>query len=67
FIEGDDIEIKDSSTTYRGIVNRITTNFTTLRHGPNNSNETILANRAIVAGNFVVIKRTSSKNDAAAL
>lgn len=47
FIEGDDIELKDSSTMYRGTVNRITANFTTLRHGPNNSYETILANRAL--------------------
>lgn len=69
FIEGDDIEIKDSSTTYRGTVNRITANFTVLRHGPKNSYETILANRAIVAGNFVVIKKTSDekKDDGAAL
>ena len=67
FIEGDDIEVKDSSTFYRGTVNRITANFTTLRHGPNNSYETILANRAIVAGNFVVIKKTSNKNDAVTL
>jgi hypothetical protein len=64
FLEGDDIELKDSSTMYRGTVNRITANFTTLRHGPNNVNETILANRAIVAGNFVVIKKISDKNDA---
>jgi len=64
FREGDDIEVKDCSTLYRGTVNRITANFTTLRHGPNNSYETILANRAIVAGNFVVIKRTLDKNNA---
>jgi small conductance mechanosensitive channel len=67
FIEGDDIELKDSSTMYRGTVNRITANFTTLRHGPNNEYETILANRAIVAGNFVVIKKISGKNDAVTL
>jgi hypothetical protein len=47
---------------YRGTVSRITANFTTLRHGPNNGYETILANRAIVAGNFVVIKKISDKN-----
>lgn len=67
FIEGDDIELNDSSTMYHGTVNRITANFTTLRHGPNNSYETILANRAIMAGNFVVIKKTSDKNDAVTL
>jgi small conductance mechanosensitive channel len=63
FIEGDTIEVKDSSTMYRGTVDRITANFTTLRHGPNNTYETILANRAIVAGNFVVIKKSSDKTD----
>jgi small conductance mechanosensitive channel len=63
FIEGDTIEVKDSSTMYRGTVYRITANFTTLRHGPNNTYETILANRAIVAGNFVVIKKSSDKTD----
>jgi hypothetical protein len=52
---------------YHGTVNRITANFTILRHGPNNSYETILANRAIMAGNFVVIKKTSDKNDAVTL
>ena len=67
FIEGDEIELKDSSTMYRGTVSRITANFTTLRHGPNNGYETILANRAIVAGNFVVIKKISDKNDALTL
>ncbi len=67
FIEGDDIELKDSSTMYRGTVNRITANFTTLRHGPNNAYETILANRAIVAGNFVVIKKIPDKKDAVTL
>jgi hypothetical protein len=49
---------------YRGTVSRITANFTTLSHGPNNGYETILANRAIVAGNFVVIKKISDKNEA---
>jgi hypothetical protein len=64
FVEGDDIELTNLSTTYRGKVNRITPNFTTLHHGPNNNYETVLANSAILSGNFVIIKKISDTNNA---
>ena len=59
FAEGDNIEIKDSSTMYRGTVTRITSNFTTLQHSENNTYETILANSAILSGNFIIIRKPS--------
>jgi hypothetical protein len=35
-----------------------------LQHGPDNKYETILANSAILSGNFVIIKKISDTNDA---
>ena len=64
FVEGDNIELTDLSRTYRGKVNRITPKFTMLQHGPDNKYETILANSAILSGNFVIIKKISDTNDA---
>jgi hypothetical protein len=66
FVEGDIIELTHLSRTYRGKVNRITPSFTTLHHGPNNNYETILANSAILSGNFVIIKKVSDTNNAVA-
>jgi small-conductance mechanosensitive channel len=63
FVEGDNIELSDSSKTYRGMVRRITPKFTTLQDGPSNKYETILANTAILSGNFVIIKRISGTNN----
>lgn len=63
FAEGDNIEVRDSSTRYCGTVSRISSNFTTLQHGENSTYETILANSAILSGNFVIIKKTSDKNN----
>jgi small conductance mechanosensitive channel len=64
FVEGDNIELSDPSTTYRGKVRRITPKFTTLQHGPNNKYETILANSSILSGNFVITKKRSDTNNA---
>jgi small-conductance mechanosensitive channel len=64
FVEGDIIELTHLSRTYRGKVNRITPSFTILHHGPNNNYETILANSAILSGNFVIIKKMSDTNNA---
>jgi small-conductance mechanosensitive channel len=58
FLEGDNIEVKDASTTYSGTVSKITSNFTTLQHSDNKSYETILPNSAILSGNFVIIRKT---------
>ena len=63
FVEGDNIEVRSSSTMYRGTVSRITSNFTTLHHAGNSTYETIVANSAILSGNFVIIKKTPEKNN----
>jgi small conductance mechanosensitive channel len=58
FAEGDNIELKGSSTMYSGTVIKIGANFTTLRHSENSAYQTILANSAILSGNFVIIKKS---------
>ena len=65
YVEGDNIELKkDSSTVYCGTIIRITSNFTTLLHNENGTTETILANSAILSGNFVILKKISKKESA---
>ena len=65
FVEGDNIQFTDpSTTTYRGRVGKITGKFTTIQHGPNNKYETILANSAILSGKFVITKNVPDTNNA---
>ena len=64
FVEGDNIQFTDPSTTYRGRVGKITGKFTTIQHGPNNKYETILANSAILSGKFVITKNVPDTNNA---
>jgi small conductance mechanosensitive channel len=60
FVEGEHVEVTDSSKTYDGIVTKITTNFTTLYSGES-ENEIILSNNSIISGQFIIIKKGSSK------
>jgi small conductance mechanosensitive channel len=54
FVEGEFVEVTDSSKRYRGIVSKITTNFTTL-YSSESKNEIILSNNSIVSGQFIII------------
>jgi small-conductance mechanosensitive channel len=56
FVEGDRIEITTSSNTYSGIVSNITLNFTIL-YSSEDKNEVILANSAILSGQFIITKK----------
>jgi small conductance mechanosensitive channel len=60
FVQGEDIEVTDSSKSYSGTVTKITTNFTTLSSRGSNS-EIILSNNSIMSGQFVIIKKGSMK------
>jgi small conductance mechanosensitive channel len=63
YVEGDNIEVRDSSTLYCGTVSRITSNFTTLRHGDNSTHETILANSAMLSGSYVITNEIQGENN----
>ena len=56
FVEGDHIEITNSSNKYSGIISNITANFTIL-YSNENRNEVILANNAIISGQFIITKK----------
>lgn len=56
FVEGDHIEITNSSNRYSGIISNITANFTIL-YSNENRNEVILANSAILSGQFIITKK----------
>jgi small-conductance mechanosensitive channel len=60
FVQGEDIEVTDSSKRYSGIVTKITANFTTLASS-GSKNEIILSNNSIMSGQFVIIKKNSTK------
>jgi small-conductance mechanosensitive channel len=60
FVEGEHVEVTDSSKTYDGIVTKITTNFTTL-YSSESENEIILSNNSLISGQFIIIKKGSSK------
>lgn len=60
FVEGEFVEVTDSSKRYRGMVSKITTNFTTL-YSSDSKNEIILSNNSIVAGQFIIIKEGPGK------
>lgn len=60
FVEGEFVEVTDSSKRYRGMVSKITTNFTTL-YSSDSKNEIILSNNSIVAGQFIIIKEGRDK------
>lgn len=60
FVEGEHVEVTEASKKYDGIVTKITTNFTTLYNGES-ENEIILSNNSIVSGQFIIIKKGSSK------
>jgi small conductance mechanosensitive channel len=60
FVEGEHVELTDSSKRYDGIVTKITTNFTTL-YSSESKNEIILSNNSIISGQFIIIKKGSSK------
>jgi small conductance mechanosensitive channel len=60
FVEGEHVEVTDSSKRYHGIVTKITTNFTTL-YSSESKNEIILSNNSIILGQFIITKKGSSK------
>jgi small-conductance mechanosensitive channel len=60
FVEGEFVEVTDSSKRYRGMVSKITTNFTIL-YSSDSKNEIILSNNSIVAGQFIIIKEGPGK------
>lgn len=60
FVEGEHVEVTDSSKRYDGIVTKITTNFTTL-YSSESENEIILSNNSIILGQFIITKKGSSK------
>jgi small conductance mechanosensitive channel len=60
FVQGEDIEVTDSSKSYSGTVTKITSNFTILSSSGSN-NEIILSNNSIMSGQFVIIKKGSMK------
>jgi small conductance mechanosensitive channel len=60
FVEGDHVELTNSSKTYIGTVYKITPNFTTV-YNDDNKNEVIISNRAIIAGQFIIVKNSNKK------
>ena len=56
FVEGDYIEITNSSNVYRGAVSKITANFTIIFNNEN-KDEVIMANSAILSGQFIITKK----------
>lgn len=61
FSEGDQVELKNSSDRYTGIVIRITPEFTTIL---DEDKEIIIANNSIFDGKFIIIKtRNSTKTN----
>ena len=60
FVEGDHVELTNSSKTYIGTVYKITPNFTTV-YNDDDKNEVIVSNSAIIAGQFVIIKNSNKK------
>ena len=56
FVEGDYIEITNSSNVYRGTVSKITANFTIIFNNEN-KDEVIMANSAILSGQFIITKK----------
>ena len=60
FVEGEYVEVTEASKKYDGIVTKITTNFTTL-HNSESENDIILSNNSIISGQFIIIKKGSSK------
>jgi small-conductance mechanosensitive channel len=60
FAEGEHVEVIDSSKKYDGIVTKINTNFTTL-YNSESENEIILSNNSIISGQFIIIKKGSTK------
>jgi len=59
FVEGEYVEVTEASKKYDGIA-KITTNFTTL-YNSESENEIILSNNSIISGQFIIIKKGSSK------
>jgi small-conductance mechanosensitive channel len=57
FVQGENIEVTDSSKRYAGIVTKITANFTTITSS-GTKNEIILSNNSIMSGQFVIIKKS---------
>jgi small-conductance mechanosensitive channel len=60
FVEGDHVELTNSSKTYIGTIYKITPNFTTV-YNDDNKNEVIISNRSIIAGQFIIIKNSNKK------
>src|SRR5919199_5670906 len=60
FVEGDHVELTNSSKTYIGTVYKITPNFTTV-YNDDDKNEVIVSNSAIIAGQFIIVKNLNKK------
>jgi small-conductance mechanosensitive channel len=58
YVEGDKIDLSNGSDKFSGIVTRITSQFTTIL---DNDDEIIIANRSILEGNSVVIKKIKTR------
>ena len=54
YVEGDKIELSNGSDKFSGIVTKITMQFTTIL---DNDDEIIIANRSVLEGNSIVIKK----------
>jgi small-conductance mechanosensitive channel len=55
YVEGDKIELSNGSEKYSGVVTKITSRFTTIL---DNDNEIIVANRSILEGTSIIIKKS---------
>lgn len=58
YVEGDKIELSNGSDKFSGIVTTITTRFTTIL---DNDKEIIIANRSVLEGNSIVIKKSKAE------
>jgi small conductance mechanosensitive channel len=59
YVEGDRIELSNGSEKFSGIVSKITLRFTTIL---DDDKEIMVANRAILEGNSIIIKKTRLDN-----
>ena len=58
YVEGDKIELSNGSEKFSGIVIKITSRFTTIL---DDDKEIIIANRSILEGNSIIIKKSKAK------
>jgi small conductance mechanosensitive channel len=59
YLEGEKIELLNGSDKFSGIVTKITSRFTTI---VDNDREIIIANRSVLEGNYVIIKKSKAEN-----